>query len=290
MTTITRSAQLTKDAETILCYLAPTKTVLERHKRAIRDACHLTDARRADKAFNELVAGGYLTDCGEGIFDLTESGLTLARELSRASNGPVTNIHNHIERLDGGQVTMGGMQDVFTTPPAYQPALKTPSTGKLPAVEVKTPVMDEAEIERTLDRVAPALPLLLQHPLRNGVPEVRVAKGAKPPRPQPVRYLMAFDSPKDVLPIPIVSGDVLGRSRKGTIVMRHDEYISNRHCRFEVARDKATGKPCLYVEDLGSRNGTFVDDIEVYDAKVPLHHGSRLRVGDTVLVVIEIPF
>ena len=242
----------------------------------------------------EFIARGHTVfGCGrsgEGIFDLTETGLMAAKDLAQAASGSVTTIHNHIEHLGGGHVTMGGMQDVFTSPPAYEPTLKSHSTGKLPAVEVKTPVMDEAEIERTLDHVAPALPMLLQHPLRNGVPEVRVAKGSKPPRPQPVRYLVAFDTPKDVLPIPIVTGDVLGRSRKGTIVLRHDEFISNRHCRFEIARDKATGRPCLYVEDLGSRNGTFVDDIEVYEAKVPLPHGSRLRVGDTVLVVIEIPY
>jgi pSer/pThr/pTyr-binding forkhead associated (FHA) protein len=82
----------------------------------------------------------------------------------------------------------------------------------------------------------------------------------------------------------------LGRSKKSTIILKHDDYVSNRHCAFEVQRDKSTNRPLLFVEDLGSRNGTYVDDVEVYDGKAQLFHGSRIRVGDTVLVVVEIPF
>jgi pSer/pThr/pTyr-binding forkhead associated (FHA) protein len=45
------------------------------------------------------------------------------------------------------------------------------------------------------------------------------------------------------------------------------------------------------VEDLNSSNGTFVDNIIIEPNKPTLlRHGARLQVGNTVLIVVQIPF
>ncbi|MBE0690884.1 MAG: FHA domain-containing protein [Anaerolineae bacterium] len=269
---------------------------MERHTRNIREACHLTDTRRANRALADLIDSGLLVDSGEGIFDLTQSGISAGQRLKKENATPqsVTNITTNIDKIDGNSaVSVVGTMDIFTTPPSYKDMLTSsaPGTGKKASAASRRRVEDEeTDIERTLDQVAPGLPTLKEHPLRNGLPEVRNSKGVKVGRGTTVRYLLVFDTQKGALPIPIVSGDSMGRSKKGTIMLRHDDFISNRHCRFEIVRDKSTHHPILYVEDLGSRNGTFVDDLEVFDGKVQLHHGSRLRVGDTVMIVVEIPY
>lgn len=294
--TITRQSTISKDAETIITYLVGTKNAMERHKRTIRDACHLTDTRRANRVFQELLETELVNDdSGEGILDLTEAGIRAAQALQKATTQRppqvTTNITNQIGAVENSSVNMIGMGDMLNTPLSYQHIISPPTTGKLPATPVKPPAPEEKDIEKTMDRATPILPSLNDHPLRNGEPEIRVAKGAKPIRSVAVRFLLAFDAPtKSALPIPIMSGDVLGRSKKCTIVLRHDDYISNRHCRFEIQRDKTTNRPILFVEDLGSRNGTIVDDVDAYDGKIQVHHGSRVRIGDTVLVVVEIPY
>ncbi|MCC6616895.1 MAG: FHA domain-containing protein [Anaerolineae bacterium] len=293
---ISRVQTLSKESELILTYLAETKTAMERHKRNIRDACHLTETRRADHALSDLIDGGLLSDSGDGIYDLTQSGITAAQKLKKENAVPqsVTNITTNIDKIDGNSaVSVVGTMDIFTTPPSYKDMLQSSvsATAKKPSTSTRRRAeTEETDIERTLDQVAPGLPTLKEHPLRNGLPEVRNSKGVKVGRSTTVRYLLVFDTQKDALPIPIVSGDTLGRSKKGTIMLRHDDFISNRHCRFEIVRDKSTHRPNLFVEDLGSRNGTFVDDLEVFDGKVQLHHGSRLRIGNTVMIVVEIPY
>lgn len=59
--------------------------------------------------------------------------------------------------------------------------------------------------------------------------------------------------------------------------------VSRQHCR--LFRNDAT----YCVEDLGSQNGTFVNDAPV-EGRVPLQHGDRLRVGPMEFVfTIEKP-
>jgi hypothetical protein len=291
---IVKTLQISKDAESIIVYLGGTRTAMKRHKLAIREACQLSETNRAERTFKELIDVQLVVDCGEGILELTAAGKHEAQRLQKLAQPPtnLTTVHNQVDAMKGGNVIMAGTQDIFATPLSYESLLQSPTTGPLPSVPVRKQDDDEREIERTLNRIAPEVPTMDQHPLRHGKPEVPAARGAKPvsAKSTAVRYLLAFDMPKDGLPIPIVNGDVLGRSKKGTIGIKHDEYISNRHCKFEIARDKATNRPSLFVEDLGSRNGTFVDELEVYDGKVQLTHGSRLRVGNTVLIVVEIPY
>jgi pSer/pThr/pTyr-binding forkhead associated (FHA) protein len=76
-----------------------------------------------------------------------------------------------------------------------------------------------------------------------------------------------------------VEGEVtLGRGGGCTVPLAFDTFVSQVHAR-AFDRDGA-----LWVEDLGSRNGTYVDDQPVHE---PTHvaKGARIRVGETVLEV-----
>jgi hypothetical protein len=70
-----------------------------------------------------------------------------------------------------------------------------------------------------------------------------------------------------------VDGEVtLGRGGGCTVPLAFDTFVSQVHAR------------ALWVEDLGSRNGTFVDDQQVHEPTF-VDKGSRIRVGETVLEV-----
>ena len=67
----------------------------------------------------------------------------------------------------------------------------------------------------------------------------------------------------------------VGRSSGSTIVLRSDDYASGRHA--QLTRHGGL----LYVEDLGSTNGTFVNGRKTVGA-TPLRNGDTVRVGSTV--------
>jgi hypothetical protein len=73
-------------------------------------------------------------------------------------------------------------------------------------------------------------------------------------------------------------GDELtvGRAIGCGIALPDDTFVSTLHARV-FRRDGD-----LFVEDLGSTNGTFVNDRQV-TGTVPIHRGDRLQVGKTVL-------
>lgn len=54
-----------------------------------------------------------------------------------------------------------------------------------------------------------------------------------------------------------------------------DEYASSHHAR--VTRDQA-GQ--MWIQDLGSTNGTWVNGVRVY-ARTPLQRGDQIRIGRT---------
>jgi pSer/pThr/pTyr-binding forkhead associated (FHA) protein len=66
----------------------------------------------------------------------------------------------------------------------------------------------------------------------------------------------------------------VGRSTSSTIVLRSDDYASGRHA--QLTRHGGL----LYVEDLGSTNGTFVNGRKTVGA-TPIRHGDTVRVGST---------
>jgi hypothetical protein len=107
--------------------------------------------------------------------------------------------------------------------------------------------------------------------------------------PKMLNYVLAFEMPKNALPIPVLDGDILGRLETADISLVHDDFISGKHCSFKVNCEK--GQPVLYMEDLGSRNGTFVNDNRLYKGQVvELKHGDRVHVGSTILIVVRIPY
>jgi pSer/pThr/pTyr-binding forkhead associated (FHA) protein len=66
----------------------------------------------------------------------------------------------------------------------------------------------------------------------------------------------------------------LGRSSASDIVLKSDDYASGRHAR--LTRHGGL----LYVEDMGSTNGTFVNGRKAVGA-TPLRHGDTVRIGST---------
>jgi hypothetical protein len=67
-------------------------------------------------------------------------------------------------------------------------------------------------------------------------------------------------------------GATLGR---GDVEVRlEDPFASSRHARIAPAAGGV-----LVIEDLGSTNGTYLND-EPLDGPRPLHHGDRIRIGD----------
>ena len=66
--------------------------------------------------------------------------------------------------------------------------------------------------------------------------------------------------------------------REGKLKIATDRKISRRHAQIEV-RD-----PRVFLEDLGSTNGTFVDE-ERLTGRVELQNGKLLRLGRTWLQI-----
>lgn len=70
----------------------------------------------------------------------------------------------------------------------------------------------------------------------------------------------------------------IGRSEANAVALTADEFASTRHARVEGLRDG------LWVIDLGSRNGTYVNGVQV-DDREQLHVGDMVRIGDTTFRV-----
>jgi hypothetical protein len=76
-----------------------------------------------------------------------------------------------------------------------------------------------------------------------------------------------------------IDGEVtLGRGGGCNVPLAFDTFVSQVHAR---AFDRDGN---LWVEDLGSRNGTYVDGEQVHEA-VPVAKGTRVQVGETVFEV-----
>jgi hypothetical protein len=276
--------QLNPDAHEIVSYLLGTKSRVSRTKQAIREACHLTETKRADEAFKQLLATGYLSDVGDSIYELSQSGLKYARENTTKKH---TSITNRIDKMEGGTVTLNGIQDITATP------INTPAVFSKPDIRSTLNAPEERDVEKT--RVTPAheLPTIYLHPMRMTAlltKELDTIKG-NTNKGVGMRYMLAFETLKDVLPIPVLDEDILGRSRNTNIWLKHDEFVSLRHCRFKLKRERNSKYYNLYVEDLNSSNGTYVDHIMLEPGKpVLLKHGSHLQIGNTVLLVVQIPY
>lgn len=74
---------------------------------------------------------------------------------------------------------------------------------------------------------------------------------------------------------------VIGRGRSCDLIIR-DPTLSRRHARISVSNHRN-----FLLEDLESKNGTFVDDVKVL--RQPLSHQSIIRLGDVRLFLSSSP-
>ncbi|MBN2176305.1 MAG: FHA domain-containing protein [Demequinaceae bacterium] len=106
-------------------------------------------------------------------------------------------------------------------------------------------------------------------------------KGAKASAAAPRQlHLAVTEGPLEGTAIPLGESPIsIGRAPTSTLVI-DDDYCSARHAR--VYREGDT----WWIEDLGSTNGTFIDDARLYDP-IEAKPGIRIRLGATELEVRE---
>ena len=80
--------------------------------------------------------------------------------------------------------------------------------------------------------------------------------------------------------IPFDGDFIVGRVEQGVGNLEDDPELSRRHARFYFAENGAA-----LVEDLGSSNGTFVNDRRITGPRL-LHPGDRVRVGTTTIELL----
>src|SRR5256714_13443966 len=76
--------------------------------------------------------------------------------------------------------------------------------------------------------------------------------------------------------VPLESVVGVGREASLPIHLEDDSQVSRRHARFTAQSGQAV------VEDLGSTNGTYVNDQPIHSPR-PLNPGDKVRVGLTVI-------
>ncbi len=77
----------------------------------------------------------------------------------------------------------------------------------------------------------------------------------------------------------IGAGAVLGRGEQAEIRLE-DPFASARHARL------ARQGPVVVLEDLGSTNGTYLNE-ELVTGPQPLHQGDRVRIGDSEFTYVD---
>jgi len=71
---------------------------------------------------------------------------------------------------------------------------------------------------------------------------------------------------------------VVGRSPEADVTLEGDEFASGRHARFHVSEGR------LYVEDLGSTNGTQVNG-HLVPGRADLSPGDTVQIGETLVEI-----
>jgi pSer/pThr/pTyr-binding forkhead associated (FHA) protein len=117
-----------------------------------------------------------------------------------------------------------------------------------------------------VDRSAPAVSM------SNG-PSAR--KGGASSQPSPITLMVHADGAAKPRAMYLATNTVVGRGAECELRL-DDTYVSQEHARI-FAKDGS-----WYVEDLGSTNGTFVNEQRLA-APAMLTSGDRIRVGTTVL-------
>jgi adenylate cyclase len=88
--------------------------------------------------------------------------------------------------------------------------------------------------------------------------------------------IMSTDS--EPYEVPIGNTATIGRTRENTFVLTSSPLVSRQHA---IVRNNGSGQ--YQVIDLGSRNGTYVNDQRVI-VPITLHDGARIQIADSVIV------
>jgi pSer/pThr/pTyr-binding forkhead associated (FHA) protein len=78
----------------------------------------------------------------------------------------------------------------------------------------------------------------------------------------------------------VVNGITIGRDPKCDLIV-DDPYVSLVHAKVTISDGQ------LYIEDLGSINGTWVNEVKVWEP-FPIAHGATVRVGFTKWMVHDL--
>ena len=101
-----------------------------------------------------------------------------------------------------------------------------------------------------------------------------VPSSAGPAGRDSTRWLLLFNGRE----LPLQAGDnILGRTGEGVIALDAPS-VSRQHARLTIANGQAS------IEDLGSKNGTWVGPVEV-TGPTPLRNGDEIRLGSLVVTV-----
>jgi pSer/pThr/pTyr-binding forkhead associated (FHA) protein len=115
--------------------------------------------------------------------------------------------------------------------------------------------------------------------------DAAAAKASRAPAPPPPRAQRGGKAPSQVVvhdpeqpkPRSMKLSDAVDVGRSDACAIRLDDtYVSQMHAR--LYGENGT----WYVKDLGSTNGTFVNDRKV-DAPIPVHAGDVVKIGKTLL-------
>jgi pSer/pThr/pTyr-binding forkhead associated (FHA) protein len=93
--------------------------------------------------------------------------------------------------------------------------------------------------------------------------------------------LVVVDGPDQGRSFALTAESVIGRDPTATVHLT-DQEVSRRHAIVSVGEGQVT------IEDLGSFNGTQMNDSEIA-GETPLRIGDRVRVGQSVLELRDLP-
>ncbi len=120
-------------------------------------------------------------------------------------------------------------------------------------------------------------PIIIQQPASSSATEVAPPRPTAPPAPVLRRLIVYYPHAQQDVPLsPTTAPITLGRAPDNTIVIQ-DGTVSSRHARLFLQGNQ------WYVQDLGSTNGTFVNEQRV--SQHPVRIGDKLRLGAIVVQI-----
>lgn len=102
-------------------------------------------------------------------------------------------------------------------------------------------------------------------------------KRGKEPTPRVPTHITIVEGPQTGLVMPLGTMFLIGRTTDSTLVL-DDQFMSTRHARIYAAPEG------VIVEDLGSTNGTFVNEQRL-TGPVIVSRGDTVRIGRTLMTL-----